>query len=140
MNELLQEVTPVVLELVSIIIIGLIGFTVPKVKTFFDDKGITEKLTQYDYLADVAVMAVEQIYKNEHGEVKKQQAKEYIIHSLNEMNLSITEQQLDMFVEAAVKRAKDEWNKPEVVVVDEPKVDKKLLEEAEKLFEKEEIK
>ena len=73
-------------------------------------------------------------------EIKKQQAKEYIIHSLNEMNLSITEQQLDMFVEAAVKRAKDEWNKPEVVVVDEPKVDKKLLEEAEKLFEKEEIK
>lgn len=136
MNELLQEVTPVVLELVSIIIIGLIGFTVPKVKTFFDDKGITEKLTQYDYLADVAVMAVEQIYKNEHGDVKKQQAKEYIIHSLNEMNLSITEQQLDMFVEAAVKRAKDEWNKPDVVIADEPKVDKKLLEEAEKLFEK----
>ena len=140
MNELLQEVTPVILELVSIIIIGLIGFTVPKVKTYFDDKGITEKLTQYDYLADVAVMAVEQIYKNEHGDIKKQQAKEYIIHSLNEMNLSITEQQLDMFVEAAVKRAKDEWNKPEVVVVDEPKVDKKLLEEAEKLFEKEEVK
>lgn len=139
MNELLQEVTPVVLELVSIIIIGLIGFAVPKIKTFFDDKGITEKLTQYDYLADVAVMAVEQIYKNEQGDVKKQQAKEYIIHSLNEMNLSITEQQLDMFVEAAVKRAKDEWNKSEAVVVDETSANKKLLEDAEKLFEKEEV-
>ena len=85
-------------------------------------------------------MAVEQIYKNEHGDVKKQQAKEYIIHSLNEMNLSITEQQLDMFIEAAVKRAKDEWNKPEVMVVEEPNVDKNLLEDMEKLFEKEEVK
>lgn len=120
MNKLLQEVTPVILELVSIIIIGLIGFTAQKVKIYFNDKGITEKLTQYDYLADVAVMAVEQVYKNEHGNVKKQRAKEYVVHSLNRMNLSITERQLDMFIEAAVKRAKDEWNEPEVMVIEDP--------------------
>lgn len=120
MNKLLQGATPVVLELVSITIIGLIGFTAQKVKIYFNDKGITEKLTQYDYLADVAVMAVEQVYKNEHGDVKKKQAKEYVVHSLNGMNLSITEQQLDMFIEAAVKRAKDEWNKPEVVIIEDP--------------------
>lgn len=110
MEQFLNEITPALLQLMSTVVIALVGWATVKVKGYFDEKGISEKLNQYDYLADIAVKAVEQIYQNEDGEVKKQKAKDYIIDSLDDLNLTITPQQLDMFIESAVKRAKEEWD------------------------------
>lgn len=120
MEQFVQEIMPAVLQVLSTIILGLIGLAVPKIKQYFDEKGILQKLEQYDYLADIAVRAVEQIYWNEDGEVKKVKAKEFILESLDKLGLDITPQQLDMFIESAVKRGKEEWNQ-EVVVIEEPK-------------------
>ena len=109
MEQFVEEVMPAILQLLATVILGLIGWMVPKIKKYFDDKGITQKLEQYDYLADIAVRAVEQIYQNEDGATKKQKTKEFIIDSMDNLGLNITPQQLDMFIESAVKSIKDEW-------------------------------
>lgn len=109
MEQFVQEVMPAVLQLLATVVLGTIGVVVPKIKKYFDDKGITQKIEQYDYLADIAVKAVEQIYWNEDGETKKQKAKEFVLDSLDDLGLDITPTQLDMFIESAVKRGKDEW-------------------------------
>lgn len=109
MEQFVQEVMPAVLQLLATVVLGLIGLVVPKIKAYFDEKGVTQKIEQYDYLTDIAVKAVQQIYWNEDGEVKKQKAKEFVLDSLDDLGLDITPKQLDMFIESAVKRGKDEW-------------------------------
>lgn len=115
MEQFVQEIMPAILQLLATIILGLIGWMVPKVKKYFDDKGISQKLEQYDYLAEIAVRAVEQIYQNEDGTTKKQKTKEFIVGSMDNLGLDITPQQLDMFIESAVKRVKDEWTEVEII-------------------------
>lgn len=123
MEQFAQEIMPAVLQLLATIVLGLVGLAVPKIKQYFDEKGVLQKLEQYDYLADIAVRAVEQIYWNEDGETKKAKAKDFILESLDKLGLDITPQQLDMFIESAVNRGKDEWSQ-DVLVIEEPKADK----------------
>ncbi|WP_273478258.1 phage holin [Ignavigranum ruoffiae] len=116
MENFVQEIMPPLLQLLATVVLGLIGLVVPKVKKYFDELGVNETLMKYDYLADIAVKAVEQIYQNENGYSKKEKAKEYVLDSLNDLGLTITDTQLDMFIENAVKRMNDEWKKEQDIV------------------------
>lgn len=109
MNQFLQEITPVILNAVATIVIAFIGYAAKSVKKYFDEKGLLKQLEHYDYLADLAVQSVEQIYQNEQGPVKFQRAKEMFIEHLGKRGFEVTDKQLDMFIENSVKRMNESW-------------------------------
>ena len=108
MEGFLQEIMPAILQLASMVVLGLIGMATNAVKTWAEEKGAMEKLVKYEYLADIAVKAAEQVYQKEDGPQKLASAKEIFLDSIPEKS-NITLVQLDGFLEAAVKRLKDEW-------------------------------
>lgn len=110
MNQFIQEITPVVMNAVATIVIAFIGFAAKSVKKYFDEKGLLKELEHYDYLADIAVKATEQIYQKENGPIKFLRAKEMFIEQLGKRGLDVSDKQLDLFLENAVKRMNDGWN------------------------------
>ena len=117
MEQFAQEVMPAVVQLVIVAVLGLIGWATTSLKKWLDERGALGKLEKYDYLAEIAVKAVEQVYKNEGGEQKKALAKQMFLDSLPKQ-ANITAIQLDSFLESAVKRMNDDWNR-DVIVLDE---------------------
>lgn len=73
------------------------------VTNWFDDK------TKQD-VAKTCVRAVEQIYKNLHGEEKLQKALEAASEMLMNKNITITDIELRMLIEAAVAEFNDAFN------------------------------
>ena len=117
MEQFTQEIMPAVTQLVIVAVRGLIGWMTTALKSWLDERGALGKLEKYDYLAEIAVKAVEQVYKNEGGAQKKALAKQMFLDSLPK-KANITAIQLDSFLESAVKRMNDDWNR-EVIVLDE---------------------
>lgn len=100
MNEMLFEIILGVLSILATILTGLV---VP----YFKEKIGNEKLAKYEYWVSNAVEAAEMIYNEKGmGETKK----EYVVSFLNEMfnknKVVITEEQLNVLIEHAVKEMK----------------------------------
>ena len=108
MDEFLIEIMPAIMQFASVIVLALIGWATNSLKKWLDEKGVTEKITKYDYLAEIAVKAVEQIYQNEDGDLKLQRAKHIFLDSLPD-KAEVSDMQLDAFLESAVKRMNEEW-------------------------------
>lgn len=95
---------------ISILII-LIGIVVKAVKDYLIKKGGEKTIKIVEILAKNAVNAVEQVasetgYK---GEEKLEQARAEIRAELSKYNISMTDKDLDTFVESAVKQMNDSW-------------------------------
>lgn len=87
------------------------GSIVKAVKDYFLRKGGEKAVKIAEILAKNAVNAVEQVasetgYK---GEEKLEQARIKIRSELNKYNISMTDSDLDTFVESAVKQMNDAW-------------------------------
>ena len=100
MNDILLKV---ILGLISILGTIVTGVIVPYIK----EKLGNEKLVKYKYWASMAVDTAEMIFKEQGmGEAKK----EYVVSFLNEIfnknKVVITEEQLNVLIEAAVKEMK----------------------------------
>lgn len=100
MNEVLFEI---IIGLLSILATILTGVVVP----YFKERIGNEKLAKYEYWTSTAVECAEMLYKEQGmGEAKK----EYVVNFLNEMfnknKVVITEEQLEILVESAVKTMK----------------------------------
>lgn len=108
MDEFLIEIMPALMQFAGVVVLALIGWATNSLKKWLDEKGVTEQITKYDYLADIAVKAVEQIYQNEDGEVKLMRARRIFLDSLPDKG-AVSELQLNAFLENAVKRMNDEW-------------------------------
>lgn len=88
-----------------------IGGIVKAVKEYLLQKGGEKAVKIAEILAKNAVHAVEQVatetgYK---GDEKLEQAKVYMISELKKYNVSMTDKELDVFVESAVKQMNDAW-------------------------------
>lgn len=88
-----------------------IGGIVKAVKEYLLQKGGEKAVKIAEILAKNAVHAVEQVatetgYK---GNEKLEQAKVYIISELKKYNVSMTDKELEVFVESAVKQMNDAW-------------------------------
>ena len=88
-----------------------IGSIVKAVKDYLLCKGGEKAVKIAEILAKNAVHAVEQIatetgYK---GDEKLEQAKVYMISELKKYNVSMTDKELEVFVESAVKQMNDAW-------------------------------
>lgn len=97
-----EELMNAILTGLGTILIALIGYVSKEVAQWLKRKGITETVNQKRYLVDIAVHAIEQIYKNEDGDAKLAKAREHIITLMNDNGLDITEQELHDFLEDAV--------------------------------------
>lgn len=100
MNETLFQI---ILGVISILGTILTSIIVPYIK----EKIGNEKLAKYEYWASMAVECAEMIFKEQGmGETKK----EYVINFLNQMfnknKVVITEEQIEILVESAVKQMK----------------------------------
>lgn len=87
------------------------GNIVKAVKEYLLQKGGEKAVKIAEILAKNAVHAVEQVatetgYK---GDEKLEQAKVYMISELKKYNISMTDKDLDTFVESAVKQMNDAW-------------------------------
>jgi LL-H family phage holin len=104
MNEVLFKI---VLALISILCTILTGVVVPYIK----EKIGNEKLAKYEEWATLGVQCAEMIFKGQGMGANK---KEYVVNFLNEMfnenEIVITEKQLEILIESAVKQMKIEEN------------------------------
>lgn len=107
----MQQINEILLNGAISILIILIGIVVKAVKDYLIKKGGEKTIKIVEILAKNAVNAVEQAasetgYK---GEEKLEQARAKIRAELSKYNISMTDKDLDTFVESAVKQMNDAW-------------------------------
>ena len=107
----MQQINEIIANGAVSILVILIGIAVKAVKEYLVAKGGEKTIKIVEILAKNAVNAVEQVasetgYK---GEEKLEQARIKIRAELSKYNISMTDRDLDTFVESAVKQMNDAW-------------------------------
>ncbi|CAM1666321.1 phage holin [Streptococcus mitis] len=107
----MQQINEILLNGAISILVILIGIVVKAVKDYLIKKGGEQTVKIIEILAKNAVNAVEQVasetgYK---GYEKLEQAKVYMISELKKYNVTMTDKELEVFVESAVKQMNDAW-------------------------------
>lgn len=115
------ELSDILVESAMAILVALVGWITREAVAYFKKKGLTEILSQKQYLVDIAVRSIEQIYINEDGPKKLEKAKITALELLSKNGIEITQAELDNFIESSVN-AMNEAKKsvePEQVIVSE---------------------
>ena len=107
----MQQINEILLNGAISILIILLGIVVKSIKDYLIKKGGEQTVKIVEILAKNAVNAVEQVasetgYK---GEEKLEQARTKIRAELSKYNISMSDKELDTFVESAVKKMNDAW-------------------------------
>lgn len=107
----MQQINEIIINAAISILVILTGIAVKAVKEYLIKKGGEQSVKIVEILAKNAVNAVEQVasetgYK---GEEKLGQARTKIRAELAKYNISMTDKDLDTFVESAVKQMNDAW-------------------------------
>ena len=107
----MQQINEILLNGAVSIATLLLGIAVKAVKDYLIKEGGEKTVKIVEILARNAVNAVEQVasetgYK---GEEKLEQARTKIRAELSKYNISMTDRDLDTFVESAVKEMNDAW-------------------------------
>ncbi|HET3404072.1 TPA: phage holin [Streptococcus pneumoniae] len=107
----MQQITEIITNGAISILVVLAGVVVRAVKEYLVKKGGEKTIKIVEILAKNAVHAVEQVaaetgYK---GDEKLAQARAKVCAELTKYNISMTDKDLDTFVESAVKQMNDAW-------------------------------
>ena len=107
----MQQINEILLNGAISILVILAGIAVKAVKEYLIKEGGEKAVKIAEILAKNAVHAVEQVaaetgYK---GEEKLEQARDKVRAELTKYNISMTDKDLDTFVESAVKQMNDAW-------------------------------
>ena len=107
----MQQINEILLNGAISILVILAGIAVKAVKDYLVQKGGEKTAKIVEILAKNAVNAVEQVasetgYK---GEEKLEQARTKIRAELNKYGISMTDKELDTFIEASVKQMNEAW-------------------------------
>lgn len=105
-NELFFEIVKVVVMIVALV---LARYVIPWVKTQLDASQI-KLIMEW---VNVAVLCVQQTFKDYTNEEKKQAVVKYINKLLADKGIELTAEQIDILIEAAVKQMKIEESKGE---------------------------
>lgn len=107
----MQQITEIIVASATGILTVLAGIAVKSIKDFLIKKGGEKTIKIVEILAKNAVNAVEQVAQETgfKGEEKLEQARTKIRAELNKYNISMTDKDLDTFVESAVKQMNDTW-------------------------------
>ena len=107
----MQQINEIIANGAISILVILLGIVVKAVKDYLIRKGGEKTIKIVETLAKNSVNAVEQVasetgYK---GEEKLEQARDKVRAELSKYNISMTDRDLDTFVESAVKQMNDAW-------------------------------
>lgn len=109
----MNQITDIVTTGVMSILVILVGIVVQAVKKYLLTRGGKKALEVAEILANNAVNATEQVAEtlDIHGKDKMEHAKTSLIEGLEAYNINLTNDQLNTFIEAAVKKANEQWKK-----------------------------
>ncbi len=107
----MQQITEIIIAFATSFLTVAVGGIVKAVKDYLLRKGGEKAVIIAEILAKNAVHTVEQVasetgYK---GEEKLEQARAKVRAELTKYNISMTDKDLDTFVESAVKQMNDAW-------------------------------
>ncbi|HGL1851433.1 TPA: phage holin [Streptococcus pneumoniae] len=107
----MQQINEIIANGAISILVILAGVAVKAIKDYLVQQGGEKTIKIIEILAKNAVNAVEQVsaetgYK---GEEKLEQARTKIRAELSKYNISMTDRDLDTFIEASVKEMNDAW-------------------------------
>ena len=107
----MQQINEIIANGAISILVILAGIAVKSIKDFLIKKGGEKTIKIVEILAKNAVNAVEQVASETgfKGEEKLEQARTKIRAELSKYNISMTNKDLDTFVESAVKQMNDSW-------------------------------
>lgn len=107
----MQQITEIIIASATGILTVLAGVAVKSIKDFLVKKGGEKTIKIVEILAKNAVNAVEQVAAETgfKGEEKLEQARTKIRAELTKYGISMTDKDLDTFVESAVKQMNDAW-------------------------------
>lgn len=107
----MQQINEIITNGAVSIAIILLGIAVKSVKDYLIKEGGEKTVKIVEILAKNAVNAVEQVSAETgfKGEEKLEQARTKIRAELSKYNISMTDKDLDTFVESAVKQMNDSW-------------------------------
>lgn len=109
----MNQITDIVTSSAMSILVILVGIVVQAVKKYLLTRGGKKALEVAEILANNAVNATEQVAGtlDIHGKDKMEHAKNSLIEGLEAYNINLTNDQLNTFIEAAVKKANEQWKK-----------------------------
>ena len=107
----MQQINEIIANGAVSILVILLGIVIKAIKEYLVKKGGEQTVKIVEILAKNAVNAVEQVaaetgYK---GQEKLEQARDKVRAELTKYNISMTDKDLDTFIESAVKRMNDAW-------------------------------
>ena len=107
----MQQINEIITNGAVSIAIILLGIAVKAVKDYLIKEGGEKTVKIVEILAKNAVNAVEQVSAETgfKGEEKLEQARDKVRAELAKYNISMTDKDLDTFIEASVKRMNDAW-------------------------------
>ena len=108
-TQFISEYGTTILYAILTAIAGALGMWIKKVYTEVVNTKTKERIVR------VCVQAVEQLYKDLHGEEKYNKVVESVVQMLEEKGITITELELKMLIEAAVGEFNEAFKKPEVI-------------------------
>lgn len=100
-----EKLFSLILAIIPVLGTIITVFIIPLIK----EKIGAEKLAKYEYWADLAVKAAEMLWtETGYGEDKKQYVVEFLTNMFNKKKVVITEEQMNILIESAVKQLKME--------------------------------
>ena len=107
----MQQINEIIIAFVTGFVAVATGSIVKAVKDYLIKKGGEKTIKIIEILAKNAVNAVEQVASETgfKGEEKLEQARTKIRAELSKYNISMTNKELDTFIEASVKEMNDAW-------------------------------
>ena len=107
----MNQITEIVVASSLSILTALIGIVAGAVKNYLVTRGGKKALEVVEILAKNAVNATEQVADklDIHGKEKLEYAKTSLIEGLEAHNIILTNEQLNTFLESAVKTANEAW-------------------------------
>lgn len=109
----MDQITSIITSSAMSILVVLTGIVVQAIKKYLLMRGGKKAIEIVEILAKNAVNATEQVADklDIHGADKLEHAKASLIEGLESQNIHLTNQELNTFIESAVKKANDEWKK-----------------------------
>lgn len=107
----MNQITEIITNGAVSILVILAGVAVKSIKDYLVQKGGEKTIKTLEILAKNAVNAVEQVATETgfKGDEKLEQARDKVRAELTKYNISMTDKDLDTFVESAVKQMNDAW-------------------------------
>ena len=102
----MSEVYTALMNAAAIVLVAIIGYIANAIAAYFKKEGLLTELANKQAYAAIVVSAVQQIYTEADGPEKLAKAKTQLVDYFNKHKINITEQELDVLIESAVKSLK----------------------------------